>query len=154
MFKKQSNVPVCNSTYASRSSRYVKFKLINEENQTVSFLDLLITRNQDQININIYQKQPPPPTPPPPPPPTPPRPPPVLGGGGGGGGGRWGACWLPGPVASSIGKPSFLLCSTLFCCPLELHPPLFRRLYPTSTFLLITTSAFNSQWLFFFVTQI
>jgi hypothetical protein len=43
-------------SYMNTTHNHLKFKHTDEENQTISFLDLLITRNQDHLNINIYQK--------------------------------------------------------------------------------------------------
>ncbi|GFG31147.1 hypothetical protein Cfor_10730 [Coptotermes formosanus] len=43
-------------SYMNSIHKHLISKLTNEENETISFLDLPITRNQDELNINIFQK--------------------------------------------------------------------------------------------------
>jgi hypothetical protein len=37
-------------------NRHLRFKIAYKENGKITFLDLLITRNEDKITINIFRK--------------------------------------------------------------------------------------------------
>jgi hypothetical protein len=44
------------SNYMNNLHKHLQFKSTEEENNTISFLDLLITRNYNGLSINIYRK--------------------------------------------------------------------------------------------------
>ena len=42
--------------YTNNINRHLRFKMAQKEKGKINFLDLLITRNEDKITIDIFQK--------------------------------------------------------------------------------------------------